>query len=102
MELKKLVQDLLVVENIRLNKRHFILELLAPDKFPLILPGQFAQALVKDSPSTFLRRPFSIHSVDYKKNTLQLLIQIKGAGTRHLAGLKAGDSLNLKIGRAHV
>jgi dihydroorotate dehydrogenase electron transfer subunit len=95
MELKKLVQDLLVVENIRLNKRHFILELLAPDKFPLILPGQFAQALVKDSPSTFLRRPFSIHSVDYQKNTLRLLIQIKGEGTRHLAGLQAGDRLNL-------
>jgi len=95
MELKKQVQDLRVVENIRLNKRHFILELLAPEKFPLMLPGQFVQVLVEDSPSTFLRRPFSIHSVDYKTDTLRLLIQIKGAGTRHLAALKAGDSLNL-------
>lgn len=95
MELKKLVQDLQVVEATRLNKRHFILELLAPEKFPLILPGQFAQALVEDSPSTFLRRPFSIHSVDYAKNTLRLLIQIKGEGTRHLSGLKTGDHLNL-------
>ncbi len=95
MELKKLVQDLRVVETTRLNKRHFILELLAPEKFPLILPGQFAQALVEDSPSTFLRRPFSIHSVDYKTNTLRLLIQIKGPGTSHLAKLTAGDRLNL-------
>ncbi|MDP1621527.1 MAG: dihydroorotate dehydrogenase electron transfer subunit [Bacteroidales bacterium] len=95
MELKKVVQDLKVVENVRLNKRHFILELLAPEKFPLILPGQFVQALVKDSPSTFLRRPFSVHSVDYIKNTLRLLIQIKGEGTRHLAELKTGDELNL-------
>ena len=95
MEVKKLVQDLQVVQSIRLNKRHFILELLAPEKFPLILPGQFSQALVKDSPSTFLRRPFSIHSVDYEKNTLRLLVQIKGEGTLHLSRLKEGDSLNL-------
>ena len=95
MEVKKLVQDLQVVGAISLNRRHFILELLAPEKFPLMLPGQFVQALVEGSPSTFLRRPFSIHSVDYKKNTLRLLIQIKGEGTRHLSNLKAGDRLNL-------
>lgn len=95
MELKKRIHDLRVVETIRLNKRHFILELQAPDKFPLILPGQFVQALVEDSPSTFLRRPFSVHTVDYSKNTLKLLIQIKGPGTSHLAKLKPGDQLNL-------
>ena len=95
MELKKLVQDLRVVETIRLNKRHFILELHAPEKLPLILPGQFAQALVEGSPSTFLRRPFSIHSVDYGRNTLRLLIQIKGPGTSRLAQLAPGDTLNL-------
>ncbi len=95
MELKKIVQDLRVTEVNRLNKRHVVLELLAPEKFPLILPGQFVQARVEDSPSTFLRRPFSIHSVDYKKNTLRLLIQIKGPGTRHLSELQTGDHLNL-------
>ena len=95
MELKKVVRDLKVVQTIHLNRRHFILELLAPDKLPLILPGQFSQALVTGSPSTFLRRPFSIHSVDYGRNTLRLLVQIKGEGTRHLSLLKAGDTLNL-------
>jgi dihydroorotate dehydrogenase electron transfer subunit len=95
MELIKLVQDLQVVDVVRLNIRHFILELLAPQKLPLILPGQFVQALIEDSPSTFLRRPFSIHSVNYQKNTLQLLIQIKGDGTRHLAKLSVGQHLNL-------
>jgi dihydroorotate dehydrogenase electron transfer subunit len=95
MEVKKLVRDLKIVQTIRLNNRHFILELHASEKFPLILPGQFAQVLVKDSPSTFLRRPFSIHSVDYGRNTLRLLIQIKGEGTLHLSRLRAGDLLNL-------
>ncbi len=95
MELKKHVQDLLVIEVTRLNKRHFLLDLRAPEKFPLILPGQFVQVLVQGSASTFLRRPFSIHSVDYSRNTLRLLVQIKGEGTRHLAELKTGDHLNL-------
>lgn len=92
---KKFVQDFQVTQNIRLNKRHFILELLAPEKLPVIFPGQFVQVLVENSPSTFLRRPLSIHSVDYDKNTLRLLIQIKGEGTRHLSLLQEGDSLNL-------
>ncbi|MEI6434232.1 MAG: dihydroorotate dehydrogenase electron transfer subunit [Bacteroidota bacterium] len=95
MELKKFIHDLKVVNYQRLNKRHFLLELLPPEKLSLILPGQFAQALVENSPATFLRRPFSIHSVDYGKNTLKLLIQIKGEGTRRLSRLKEGDALNL-------
>ncbi|MCK9219625.1 MAG: dihydroorotate dehydrogenase electron transfer subunit [Bacteroidales bacterium] len=95
MDVRKLVQDLHVVKNIRLNDRHFLLELVAPETFPMLLPGQFVQALVKDSPSTFLRRPFSIHSVDYVNNTLRLLIQLKGAGTHHLSLLREGEPLNL-------
>jgi len=95
MEVKKFAHDLKVVHYERLNKRHFVIELLSPEKLPLILPGQFVQALVENSPSTFLRRPFSIHSVDYGRNTIKLLIQVKGEGTRHLSLLKVGDTLNL-------
>jgi dihydroorotate dehydrogenase electron transfer subunit len=95
MNIQKKVGDLEVTQNIPLNSRHFILELIAPESFPLMLPGQFVQALVKDSPTTFLRRPFSIHQVDYTRNTLRLLIQIKGQGTKHLSLLSRGDTLNL-------
>jgi dihydroorotate dehydrogenase electron transfer subunit len=95
MHFTKQVQYLRVISYSRLNPRHFVIELLAPDTLPVILPGQFAQVLVEDSPSTFLRRPFSIHSVDVAKNTFRLLIQIKGEGTRHLSRLQEGDSLNV-------
>ncbi len=94
MTFQKVVQVLTVVNNFRLNSRHFIIDLHAPSPLPNILPGQFAQVLVDDSPSTFLRRPFSIHSVDFGNNTFRLLIQIKGEGTRHLSKLKPGDSLD--------
>jgi dihydroorotate dehydrogenase electron transfer subunit len=95
MHFTKQVQDLQIVGYTRLNARHFVIDLLAPDKLPVILPGQFAQVLVEGSPATFLRRPFSIHAVDYSKNTFRLLIQIKGEGTRRLSLLKPGDSLNV-------
>lgn len=95
MHFSKQVQELRVVNYTLLNQRHFTIELLAPEKLPVILPGQFAQVLVEGSPTTFLRRPFSIHAVDYAKNTIRLLIQIKGEGTRHLGQLREGDLLNV-------
>jgi len=95
MNIRKTIQDLHVVSNTPLNKRHFLLDLRSPEPLPLILPGQFAQVQVEGSPSTFLRRPFSIHQVNYSENIIRLLIQIKGEGTRHLSQLRQGDSLNV-------
>ena len=93
--MKKFAHDFEVTGNYRLNARHFVLEMRAPLPLPLILPGQFVQVLVDNSPSTFLRRPFSIHFVDYVKNTLKLLVQVKGEGTRHMSLLEPGDTVNL-------
>lgn len=95
MNFQKVVQKLTITSNTRLNNRHFILDLEAPSVLPAILPGQFAQVLVPDSPSTFLRRPFSIHSVDHSRNTIRLLVQIKGEGTRHLGMLHEGGLLDV-------
>jgi dihydroorotate dehydrogenase electron transfer subunit len=92
---KKVLHDLVVVKNEHLNRRHFVLELEAPEVLPELFPGQFVQVLVKDSPSTFLRRPFSIHGFDPGRNTFRLLIQVKGEGTRHLSLLKEGDKVNI-------
>ena len=94
MSVKKVLHDLVVLKNEHLNKRHFILELQAPDQLPELQPGQFVQVLVKDSPSTFLRRPFSVHSADPNTNTFRILVQVKGGGTHHLSRLRPGDKLN--------
>lgn len=93
--MKKFAHDFKVLKNHRLNSRHFVLELQAPVPLPEILPGQFVQVLVHNSPTTFLRRPFSIHFADYQRNSLSLLVQVKGEGTRHMGLLKEGDNLNL-------
>ena len=92
---KKNIADLTVVRNTRFNNRYFMLDLQAEEPFSVILPGQFVQVLVAGSPSTFLRRPFSIHSVDFASRRLRLLIQVKGEGTRHLSLLTEGAKLNV-------
>ena len=95
MDKRKYVRDFTVRKNLTLNERHFILDLLAPEPLPEILPGQFVDILIENSPSTFLRRPFSIYSVMKDENVIRLLVQIRGEGTRKLGHLRENDKVNL-------
>ena len=91
----KRIEDFKVIENKRLNKDFFIIELEGNTKIPDLKPGQFIQVRVDGSPETFLRRPISVHDVDYIKNTLKILIQIAGKGTETLSKIESGDILNI-------
>ncbi len=93
--MSKRIEDLKVVENKRISTDFYILELMGDKELPMIKPGQFVQVRVDGSPETFLRRPISIHDVDYKRNTIKLLIQVAGSGTLKLSQLRVGDMLNL-------
>jgi dihydroorotate dehydrogenase electron transfer subunit len=91
----KRIESLKIIENKRLNKDFFVLELSGEAKLPEMKPGQFVQVKVEGSQETFLRRPISVHDVNTEKNTLKLLIQIAGKGTLKLSELVTGDSLNI-------
>jgi len=91
----KRVEDFKVIENKRISSDFFILDLYAGTKLPDIKPGQFLQVRVDGSPETFLRRPISIHDVDYETNRIKLLIQIAGKGTETLSKLRKDDTLNM-------
>lgn len=93
--MKKFMLDLVLKENLILSNQHVLLKLTSPDKLPEILPGQFAEVRVDGSSTTFLRRPLSIHFVDYDTNELWLLIQVIGEGTKRLASLKPGETINI-------
>lgn len=93
--MKKRVEDLTVTVNRRVGESFFVIDLVSPEPLPEIMPGQFVQALVTESPSTFLRRPLSVHDVDYSSDTISLLVQIAGPGTERLSWLKPGEKLNL-------
>jgi dihydroorotate dehydrogenase electron transfer subunit len=91
----KRVESLKIIDKQRLNKDIFILELTGKEKLPDMLPGQFAEVKVEGSLETFLRRPFSVHDINYGQNTFKLLIQIAGKGTKVLSEMDKGDYLNL-------
>jgi dihydroorotate dehydrogenase electron transfer subunit len=93
--MKKYMHDFRVKRNSRLSNHYFVLELENPEGIPDILPGQFAQVLVENSPQTYLRRPISIYDFDQEKRTLSLLIKICGSGTAKLSLLQEGAPLNL-------
>lgn len=93
--MKKYIHDFEVVANRRINDDYFVLELKAPQKLQSIQPGQFVEIKIENSPSTFLRRPISIYNIDYKQNTISLLILIVGEGTTALSRLSGGEYLNL-------
>ena len=48
--------------------RSVLLRLQAVRPLPKIQPGQFVQVRVDGSPCTYLRRPISIHDVDFQQN----------------------------------
>ena len=91
----KRIDDFKIVENKRITEDLFILELEGNEELGEFKPGQFVQVKVDDSPGTFLRRPISIHDVDYNLNTFKLLIQTAGIGTIKLSELAPGEILNL-------
>ena len=93
--MKKFMLDLLVKSNTPLNDQYYLLILTDNSPLPEMLPGQFVEVRVDNSPTTFLRRPISINFFDKENNELWLLIQKVGDGTRKLAELKVNDTVNL-------
>jgi dihydroorotate dehydrogenase electron transfer subunit len=93
--MSKHIEDFKVIENKRINNDFHVIGLSGNNKLPEIKPGQFVQVRVDNSPGTFLRRPISIHDVDYNRNTIRLLVQIAGKGTETIAKLRTSDLLNI-------
>ena len=100
--MKKYVLDLQVRAVEHVSAKHVLLRLTHSQPLPDMQPGQFVEVRVDGSPSTFLRRPISIHFVDRENNELWLLVAMIGDGTRRLGLLKTGDVLNcvLPLGNA--
>ena len=92
--MKKYILDLTVRSVDRVHERYVLIRLTDDKPLPEMRPGQFVEVRVDDSPTTFLRRPISINFVDREQNELWLLVAAVGDGTRRMAALKAGDTLN--------
>lgn len=95
--MKKFCIDLTVKKVEHLNEKYVLIKLTDDKPLPDMLPGQFVEVRVDDSPSTFLRRPISINNLDYSLNELHLLVACIGEGTRRMGRLTAGDKVNIML-----
>ncbi len=93
--MKKYILDLKVVSSETPRPGYVLLKLTDSKPLPPMCPGQFAELKVSGSETTFLRRPISINNVVEEKNEVWFLIHAVGDGTRRLAELGAGDTLNV-------
>jgi len=91
----KHITDFTIVSRRQLGEHYFSLTLQHPATLPPVAAGQFVEVEVRHCREVLLRRPISVHDVDPAANTLTLLIQTVGKGTRQLATLAVGDTLNL-------
>lgn len=96
MYMRKYVLDLRVTSAEQLSERYLLLSATNPaGPLPEMSPGQFAQLRIDDSKETFLRRPISLHHVDYEHNEVSFLIQKAGKGTASLWLKQPGSTLNV-------
>ena len=96
MYMRKYVLDLRVTSVEQLSERYLLLAATNPaGPLPEMCPGQFAQLRIDDSKETFLRRPISLHHVDYERNEVSFLIQKAGKGTASLWLKRPGSTLNV-------
>ena len=95
--MKKYILDLKVRETVAVGKQVVLLRLTSDEPLPEMLPGQFVEVRVDNTPSVLLRRPISIHYCNKENNELGLLVQLVGDGTRWMATLKAGDTVNIVL-----
>lgn len=58
-------------------------------------PGQFAMVRVREGSQPLLRRPLSLHRFDPASGEYEFLFRVVGAGTKILAGLKPGATLDV-------
>lgn len=78
-----------------LNYSAYIIELEAPEPLTEVLPGNFAEIEINNSPKVFLRRPFSIFDVNPRANTLSFYVKVIGEGTRVLGQSRKGNKVNI-------
>lgn len=90
----KKITDFRLIEKKEWARSTFLL-LQSDEPLEEIKAGQFVQVRVDDAQHTYLRRPISIHDVDYQNCTMTLLVQRVGEGTNKMSDTEIGDSLNI-------
>lgn len=93
--MRKIVEDHQIVDIQNPVEGNYIIIFKSPVEIPPILPGNFAEIHIANNPGVFLRRPFSVLDVDYKKREISFYVKVIGKGTQQLGEYKIGDTVNI-------
>lgn len=97
----KQIIDFTIIEKLAFQRAALLrlhpVETFPETSLPEICGGQFVNVRVDGCDKAYLRRPISIHDVDYQNNTIDLLIQEKHEGTKTLCALPVGAKLNIVL-----
>lgn len=90
-------KNLKVINNNQISEEYFLMKIDGGSCLDKIKPGQFLHIKVQNDESVdpLLRRPLSIHDINYKNNSISLLYRLVGRGTRKLSKYKPEDLLNI-------
>lgn len=97
--MKKYLKDFSVIKSVRLSSDYGLLGLRPSDgsDLPEMAPGQFVEVTAPAESGVMLRRPISIHDVDFENNLLWLLVRNAGKGTAAMISLQPGDTVNILL-----
>ncbi len=84
-----------VLLNQKVGPEHFLMRISAPELTREAKPGQFVLVRCHQGVDPLLRRPFSLHGIDYARGTVSILYQVVGRGTKLLAEMPAGAGIDL-------
>jgi dihydroorotate dehydrogenase electron transfer subunit len=92
-----LLRDAEIIFNNRLSPELYHMGLLCPDIAVRMQPGQFLMVRLQENFDPLLRRPFAVHRMcqDDSPASFEMLFKVVGRGTRLLAEMQPGYSLNL-------
>ncbi len=84
-----------VLKAAKVAPEHFRITLKASKISKAAQPGQFVMIRCGTSTDPLLRRPISFNSIDRKNLSFDIMFKVIGKGTKFLANLKAGDSVDI-------
>ncbi|MHB9093443.1 MAG: dihydroorotate dehydrogenase electron transfer subunit [Eubacteriales bacterium] len=84
-----------VILNQKVGPEHFLMRVLAPELTKKAKPGQFVHVRCNGVQDPLLRRPISLHGIDYEHGTVSLLYQVVGRGTQLLSEMRVGEEIDI-------
>ncbi|NGP44316.1 dihydroorotate dehydrogenase electron transfer subunit [Bacillaceae bacterium SIJ1] len=88
-------EHLEVVQQREIAESVFEAELYGSLVAQMTVPGQFVHLRVTEGTAPLLRRPISLCDVDVKERKLKIIYRRQGEGTKQLARLRAGDTVDV-------